>query len=135
MGRQSTVEGFAGIANSLSISGDEVERLFDVHEGTLQYVGDLEAFGTTKAAKVAAIATLLAAARQAGKFDEGATTDAVIRAEVDRHGLLDVGNYTKHTALIKPYFNVNGSGRSATYKVKYEGKTRAKELARVALGK
>lgn len=113
---------------------DQIDRLFDEHEGDLQYVGDMEPLGNSKAAKVAGLALLLIAARQAGKYDDGPTSDATIRTEVDRHGLLDSSNYTKHVAALKPYVNINGSGRTTNYKLKHDGRQRAKGLASAALG-
>jgi hypothetical protein len=56
-----------------------------------------------------------------------------VRRELDRHGLLDVGNYGKHMLPLKAYFNVNGSGRNSTYKVKYEGRQRSRDLAKTLL--
>lgn len=122
------------VAAELGIDPGSVERLFDEHEGELQYVGDLEAFGATKASKVQALAVLLVAARQAGGYDEGPTKDVDVRKEIDRHGLLDTGNYTKHIASLKAYLNFNGSGRSLNFKPKYEGRQRAKLLTSQALG-
>lgn len=123
------------VAAELGIAPDTVERVFDDHEGDLQYVGDLEALGKSKASKVQALAVLLVAARLAGGYDEGSTLDIDLRKEIDRHGLLDTGNYTKHISPLKNVLNFNGAGRNLNFKVKYEGRQRAKVLAGQALGK
>lgn len=127
---------FAAIAKELEVEPDLVERLFDEHgEDELQFVGSLQRLGSTKQAMVDGIAVLLCAARAAGGYDpDGRTSDAVIRAEVERHGLYDVTNYSKHTKNLRQLANANGSGRSTTYKLKYEGRVRARELARLLLG-
>lgn len=130
------VHSFAGIAKELDLETELVERLFDEHgEGELQFVGTLERFGPTKQAMVDGIAVLLCSARAAGGYDaDGRVSDAVIRAEVERHGLYDVTNYSKHMKNLRQLANANGTGRSTTFKLKYEGRMRARELARLALG-
>lgn len=122
------------VASQLGVAPESVERLFDEHEGELQYVGDLEALGKAKSSKVQAVAILLVAARQAGGYDEGPTSDTHVRKELDRHGLLDVSNYSKHLVPLKGYLNINGTGRNLNFKLKYEGRQRAKELAQQAMG-
>ena len=113
----------------MGIQAEEVGRLFDDHDGTLQFCGDVERLGNSRAAKVQALAILLVAARQAGGYDEERTGDAAIRTEVNRHGLLDTKNYAKNLKDLKKYANVNGSGRTATFKLKYEGSIEAKKIA------
>lgn len=127
---------FLAIAKELEVDQHLVERLFDEHgENELQFVGSLQRLGSTKQAMVDGIAVLLCAARAAGGYDpDGRTSDAAIRAEVERHGLYDVTNYSKHTKNLRQLANANGSGRSTTYKLKYEGRVRARELARLVLG-
>ena len=126
----------ASIARELELEGEMIERLFDEHgPDELQFIGTLERFGTTKQSMVESVAILLCAARSAGGYDpDGRTPDAVIRAEIERHGLYDVTNYSKHTKRLRQLANPNGSGRSTTYKLKYEGRIRARELARTSLG-
>jgi hypothetical protein len=121
--------GLARIATAFDVSPEQLDRIFDEFEGMLQFTGDVGALGKTQSARVAELALIYGAARQLGGYDEGASTDSVIRAEVDRHGLLDSSNYTKHIAPLKPYFNINGSGKSATYKLKYDGRQHAKSVA------
>jgi hypothetical protein len=123
----------AKIEGELGLAGGQVERLFDEHEGDLQFVGNLENLGTSKAAKVSSLVVLYVIARQAGGYDDGPTTDIRIRQEIDRHGLLDTGNYNKHITPLKSYLNFNGQGRALIFKPKYEGRLKAKELAKQAL--
>ncbi len=122
------------VARGLGIQIGHIDRIFHEHDGDLQFVADLEKLGKTKAAKVLGVATLYMAARQEGKYDPGATADADLRKELERHGILDTGNYSKHVAPLKSLYNINGTGRSATYKIKYEGKQKAKELAKEISG-
>ncbi len=120
---------FNKIAEALKISPTEAERLFDDYEGQLQFIGNVGSLGQSKANKVASLALVYIVARQAAKYDDGPTPDATVRTEIERHGLLDVGNYTKHITPLKADLNINGSGKNATYKVKYEGRERAKGIA------
>lgn len=123
----------AKISSGLGVDPSQIERLFDEHEAALQFVGDLEKFGNTKAAKTQGLATIFLAGRQMGGYDEGPSPDNVLRSELDRHGLLDVGNYSKYMAPLRTLYNVNGSGRNASYKIKYDGRQKAKELANLFL--
>src|SRR5258708_36881696 len=102
---------FVAIAKELELDTELVERLFDEHsDGDLQFVGTLQRFGTAKQAMVDGVAVLLCAATRAGGYDsDGRTSDAVIRREVERHGLYDVTNYSKHTKQLRQLANVNGS--------------------------
>jgi hypothetical protein len=120
---------FNKIADALKISTVDAERLFDDYEGQLQFIGNVSYLGKSKATKVASLALIYIVARQAAKYDDGSTPDATVRTEIERHGLLDVGNYTKHITPLKADLNINGSGKNATYKVKYEGREHAKEIA------
>lgn len=123
------------IGKELEIDPALVERLFDEHDGQLQFVGDLEKLGGSKQAKVEKLAVILCAARQAGgTYDEdGRTPDSAIRHEVERHGLYDVTNFSKHLKPLTRRANVNGTGKSATYKMKYEGRVEAREVAQTLL--
>lgn len=121
------------IEGELGLEEGQVERLFDEYENDLQFVGDLEKLGASKAAKVGGLIVLYVVARQAGGYDDGPTTDIRVRQEIDRHGLLDTGNYTKHITPLKSCLNFNGQGRALTFKPKYEGRLKAKELAKQAL--
>lgn len=94
-------------------------------------MGDLEKLGSSKQAKVEKIAVLLCAARQAAGFDaDGRTSDEVVRAEIERHGLYDVTNYSKHVKALRSLTNANGSGKATTYKIKYEGRVAARQIAK-----
>lgn len=118
------------IAKELEIDAKHVERLFDELDDQLQFVGAVEKLGASKQLKVEKMAVLLCAARQAAGFDDdGRTSDAVVRAEVERHGLYDVTNYSKHVKPLARLTNVNGSGKAATYKMKYEGRVEARSIA------
>ena len=122
------------IAKELEIDPLRVERLFDEHDGALQFIGDLEKLGSSKQSKVEKLSILLCAARQAAGYDaDGRTTDEVIRAEVERHGLYDVTNYTKHVKQLRTLTNPNGTGKATTYKIKYEGRMAARAIAKTLL--
>ncbi len=123
----------SAVATSFGVADDQIDRIFDDHDGVLQFCGDVGKLGENKSARVKTLALLLMVARQAGGYDEQRTDDAVIRAEVDRHGLLDSSNYTKHTKPLKKFANVNGAGKTATYKVKFEGREEAKEFVATLL--
>lgn len=123
------------IAQELQIDPSLVERLFDEHDGDLQFIGDLEKLGRSKQSKVESLAVLLCAARQAAGYDpDGRTSDESIRKEVERHGLYDVTNYSKHVKPLRTLTNSNGSGKAATYKIKYEGRIEARTTAKSLLG-
>lgn len=123
------------IAKELQIDPSLVERLFDEHDEDLQFIGDLEKLGRSKQSKVESLAVLLCAARQAAGYDaDGRTSDESIRKEVERHGLYDVTNYSKHVKPLRALTNPNGSGKSTTYKIKYEGRVEARAIAKSLLG-
>jgi hypothetical protein len=122
------------IAKELDINPSLVERIFDEHDGALQFIGDLEKLGSSKQSKVEKLSILLCAARQAAGYDaDGRTTDDVIRAEVERHGLYDVTNYSKHVKQLRTVTNPNGTGKATTYKIKYEGRMAARAIAETLL--
>jgi hypothetical protein len=123
------------IAASLGISPALVDRIFDENEGELRFTGDVSALGKSRTDKVQNLAILLLAGLRWSDLDGGsATTDETVRAEVDRLTLLDVTNYTKQIAGLKPYVIITGSGRKATYKIKYDGIEKAKEIGRGLAG-
>jgi hypothetical protein len=125
----------ASIASNLGIPSTLVDRILDEHEGELIFSGDVSALGKNRSDKVHSLAILLLAGRRwAGLDGGGATSDEVLRAEVDRLGLLDTTNYTKHVATLKPFVTITGSGRKAVYKIKYDGIEKAKELGRALAG-
>jgi hypothetical protein len=117
------------VAAELGITVDEVARIFDVHNGTLQFIGDLEKLGGSKSVKVEKLAVLLVDGVQAAGLGAVPVPDATVRDEVERHGIYDGTNYGKHLKDLKKYANVNGTGKKATFKIKYEGKKEAKRLA------
>lgn len=124
----------AAIAKELEIDPHLAERLFDEHDDELQFIGDLEKLGGSKQSKVEKLAILVCAARQAAGYDaDGRTSDAVIRKEVERHGLYDVTNYSKHVKSLRTLTNPNGSGKATTYKIKYEGRVTARSIAKLLL--
>ena len=121
-------QGTSALALELGISDEQVRQLFDEHEGTLQFVGDLEALGSTRPARATALALLMVTAFGAGT--RAPVPDTVVRAEVERHGLYDQDNYSRNVVRpIKRDVNVNGRGTAATYKVKPSGKRKAKAIA------
>jgi hypothetical protein len=123
------------IAAKISVPVTQIDRVFDERDGDLIFSGNVSALGRSKAEKVSTLALLLLAGRRwAGLDGGGSTLDKVVRAEVDSHGLLDVTNYGKHVALLKPYATITGSGMRAVYKIKYDGLERAKDVARSLAG-
>ena len=61
--RPGAPQGFtSAVALELGISDEQVRQLFDEHEGALQFVGDLDALGTTRPARATALALLMVAA-------------------------------------------------------------------------
>lgn len=124
-------DSITSIASKIGIPAALMDRVLDEHGGELIFSGDVSSLGSTKYEKVHALALLLLAGRRWAGLDTGGTTpDEVLRAEVDRHGLLDVTNYTKHIATLKPFVTISGSGKNATYKIKYDGLEKAKRLGR-----
>jgi hypothetical protein len=123
------------IASNLGVPVNVIDRIFDETDGNIAFCGDISALGRSKAEKVQSLAVLLLAGRRWGGLDGGgATADDILRTEIDRHGLLDVSNYSKHIATLKPFITISGSGKKATYKVKYDGLEKAKEIGRSLAG-
>jgi hypothetical protein len=119
------------VASKIGVSAAMMDRVFDEANDQLVFSGDVAALGSSKFDKVHALALLLLAGRRwAGLDGSGTTPDEILRAEIDRHGLLDVSNYSKHVATLKPFVTISGSGKNATYKIKYDGLEKAKQLAR-----
>jgi hypothetical protein len=117
------------IANALGVSGAQIEMIYTEHGDALQVVADPNDLGSSTKERAKSIALLIAGGRQLGRWDEGATSDELVRHEVDRLGLYDSTNYAKHVKELTAWFNVNGAGRTATYKLKYAGRQHLKDLA------
>jgi hypothetical protein len=125
----------SAISSKIGVSVSTMDRVFDEDDGELVFSGNVAALGSSRSDKVHALALLLLAGRRwAGLDGGGITQDHVVRAEIDRHGLLDVSNYGKHVATLKPFVAISGSGKNATYKIKYDGLEKAKQLARSLAG-
>jgi hypothetical protein len=123
------------IASKIGIKPNLADRIFDHHEDALIFSGNVTALGSTKAGIVQNLALLMIAGRRWAGLDlGGSTADEIVRAEVDRHSLLDVTNYNKHIGALKPYVTITGSGKSASYKIKYDGLEKAKQLAHSLAG-
>lgn len=123
------------IAAKIAVPETLIDRVFDEREGELIFSGNVAALGKNKTEKVQSLALLLLAGRRwAGVDGSGTTSDEILRAEVDSHGLLDVSNYSKQLAPLKPFMTISGSGKRATYKVKYDGLEKAKEIAHSLAG-
>ncbi len=117
------------IAEGLGVSGDRIEMIYTEHGDALQVVADPEEMGSSTKERTKSVALLLAVGRQLGRWDEGATSDELVRAEVDRLGVYDPTNYAKHVRELAAWFNINGAGKKATYKLKHAGRQQAKDLA------
>jgi hypothetical protein len=134
-GGQDQLDEISRIASKIGISTTLLDRIFDQHEGALIFSGNVSSLGKTKSDKVHSLALLLLAGRRwAGLDGNGATPDEVLRAEVDRLGLLDVSNYSKHIATLKPYVTITGSGKNGVYKIKYDGLEKAAKIGRDLAG-
>lgn len=122
------------VAVALGVPYDRIETLFVEHEDSLQVAADPAVLGSSTKERAKGVALLLAVGRQLGGWDDGATSDSYIRAEVDRLGVYDSTNYAKHVKELTAWFNVNGSGKSATYKLKFAGREHAKNWASSLVG-
>lgn len=116
------------IADALDVQGDRIEIVYTEHGDALQLVADPADLGSSMKERAKNVALLLAGGRQLGGWDEGATLDEIVRGEVDRLGVYDSTNYSKHVKELSVWFNVNGSGKKATYKLKFTGRQQLKEL-------
>jgi len=122
------------VAAQLGVRPELLDRLYDEHAGRLRLTGDVGRLGRNRAERVGNAALLLLAALRWSGLDEGhPVPDAVLRSEVERLGLLDTGNYTKHLSARRTLLQITGSGRTATYKLRYDGAEEARRLARTLL--
>lgn len=122
------------IADALGVRPELLDRVWEERGGRLQLAGDPARLGRTRAQRVGTAAVLLLAAlRWSGQDGGEPVPDAVVRAEVERLGLLDTGNYTKHLAGRRHLLSVSGSGRTATYKLRYDGLEEARAVAQALL--
>lgn len=122
------------VADALGVPYERIEMLFVEHDDGLQVAADPGALGSNTKERAKGVALLLAAGRQLGGWDEGPTSDAHIRAEVDRLGVYDNTNYARHMKDVSSWLNVNGSGKSATYKLKFPGREHLKKVAKDLVG-
>src|ERR1700735_2776200 len=105
------VRAVSRIAAKLDIQDALADRIFDDHEDAITFCGDIALLGKSKVDKVSSLALLFIAARRWSDLDEGGVTkDELVRAEVDRVGLLDVSNYSKQIASLKPFITILGRG-------------------------
>lgn len=127
-------EPWGSIADALGVRPELLDRVWEERGGKLQLAGDPARLGRTRAQRVGTAAVLLLAAlRWSGRDGGEPVPDAVVRAEVERLGLLDTGNYTKHLAGRRHLLSTTGSGRTATYKLRYDGLEEARVIARALL--
>jgi hypothetical protein len=117
------------IADSLGVPQDRIEMIYQEHEDALQVVADPDLLGSSTKERAKSVALLVAGGRQLGGWDEGPTGDGVIRTEVDRLGVYDGTNYSKHVRELSAWFNINGSARRASFRLKHAGRQNLKELA------
>jgi hypothetical protein len=122
------------VADAIGVSRERIEMIYLEHEEELQIVVDPGLLGSNMKERSKSIGLLVAAGRQLGGWDEGATRDSVVRAEVDRLGVYDGGNYAKYMKDMNAWFNVNGSGKAATYKLKFQGREYLKTFAKPLAG-
>jgi hypothetical protein len=129
-----TTLGLKKVADALGVPYERIEMLLVEHDEGLQVAADPGALGTSTKERAKGVALLLAAGRQLGGWDEGPTSDVHIRAEVDRLGLYDTTNYAKHMKDVTSWLDVNGSGKSATYKLKFTGREHLKKVVKELVG-
>jgi hypothetical protein len=122
--------GLERLANALGVPGDRIELVYLEDGDGLQVAANPDALGSTNKARAATVALLVAGGRQLGGWDQGSTGDADIRAEVDRLGLYDQGNYAKHMKGATPWLNINGVGTGATFKLKHPGRQHLTQMVR-----
>ena len=123
------------IASKIGIEPHTLDRVFEESGDELIFSGNAKDLGSTRAKMVQGVVLLILAGRRWSGLDKGGTTpDEIVRAEVDRNSLLDVTNYGKHIAALKPYVTITGSGKSAAYKIKHDGLERAKEIVLTLVG-
>lgn len=128
--RQNSAAPEVKLAGHLGVSVDILDRVFDCGPDYIHFSGNLNLLGKTKTDLVGGVCLLMLAALKWSGLDGGAVVpDETVRSEIDNLGLLDVTNYTKHLALLRPFVTFNGSGKNATYKIKYDGLERAKAMA------
>lgn len=118
------------LANALGVPHERIEMLYVEHDHELQVAADPAQLGNSTIKRAGAVGLLIAAGRQLGGWDEGPTGDAAIRTEIDRLGLYDSTNYSKHMKELSAWFNVNGTSQRATYKLKFPGREYLKTLAK-----
>lgn len=123
------------IGQQLKVPAEKVDRIFDEHEGQLMFTGPIAKLGETRKERVTNLTLLLLAGMKWTGLDGGnPVPDSLVRSHVDSAGLLDISNYTKTTAGLKPFVTVTGSGRTALYKIKYDGVVEAERLGRSLIG-
>lgn len=118
------------LAGALDVSRDAIEHVYTEHDDELQLVVDPDTLGDTIKERAMNAALLLAAGRQLAGYDEAATPDTEIRKEIERIHLFDRSNYTAHMRAMSPWFNINGAGKSASFRMKPQGRSEAKKLAK-----
>lgn len=116
------------ISKTLGIPLNRIDMIYDEHEDNLQVVADPADLGSTAKERAKSVALLLAGGRQLGGWDITTTPDSIIREELNRVGVYDPTNYSKHAKELTSWFNVNGSGKKATFKLKYQGRQALKEM-------
>jgi hypothetical protein len=121
--------GLQKIADAFAVQADRIEMIYTEHGDALQVVADPDDLGSSTKERAKSVALLVAAGRQLGGWDESATSDELVRAEVNRLGVYDPTNYAKHVKELTAWFNVNGAGKKATYKLKHAGRQHVKEMA------
>lgn len=119
---------FARIGRELGVTTEVARRMYTTHGDSFYFEGPLDRLGASKAEKVAGLALLIIAGRTSAGIDASGTLDLVVRQEVDRHGLLDVSNYTKHIARLRPFISTFGTGRDSVYRLKYDAKSEVSRL-------
>lgn len=119
------------LAAALDLDRNGIEQIYMEDGDELQLVVDPDALGKNTKERAGRAALLLAAGRQLGGYDEAATADAVIRKEVDRIHLFEPKHYAStHMKALSPWLNINGSGKTATYRLKPAGRTEVKKVAK-----
>jgi len=121
--------GLAKIAAELKVDPSLIDDFFTEEDGDIRLSLHDSELGSDIKTRVGNGALLLVAGRQFGQYDNTPTTYAMIRQRLDAYGLTD-SNFAANLKKVANYFNIGGSGTTATYKLRSPGRTAASALAK-----
>jgi len=119
------------IAYKLGIEPEQVADLYHLDDDdTLRLLLEPKRLPRSQAAAMKDVAALLAAGRQAAKFDAGSTSFDAIRKECEEHNCLNKSNFTKYLNAMKPRFIVDGKGQNQALRATTRGFDEAGTIAK-----